>query len=95
MQDDVVNLFAYDRWANLRMLDACRRLTAAEYVAEPVVGWSSVRATVYHIAWVTELHVRKVAGVPDDGLPSEGDLATFSAAAFTRSRSSARTCTEP
>jgi uncharacterized damage-inducible protein DinB len=28
MQDEVVALFAYDRWANTRVLDACRQLTA-------------------------------------------------------------------
>ena len=43
MQDDIVALFAYDRWANRNVLDACRQLTAEQYVAEPVPGWSSVR----------------------------------------------------
>jgi hypothetical protein len=41
MQDDVVALFAYDRWASTKALDACRKLTAEQYVAEPVLGWSS------------------------------------------------------
>jgi uncharacterized damage-inducible protein DinB len=36
MQDDIVALFAYDRWANRKVLDACRKLTAEQYVAEPV-----------------------------------------------------------
>ena len=43
MQDDVGALFAYDRWANRKVLDACRMLTAEQYIAEPVPGWSSVR----------------------------------------------------
>src|SRR5438067_508697 len=54
MQDDFVALFAYDRWANRKVLDACRKLTAEQYVAEPVPGWSSVRSTVYHIALVAK-----------------------------------------
>ncbi len=74
MQDDVVALFAYDRWANTRVLDACRKLTAEQYVAEPVPGWSSVRSTLYHIAWVTDLHLRTLAGDPDDAIPTEADL---------------------
>ena len=41
MQDDVAALFAYDRWANAKVLDACRKLTAEQYVAEPAPGWSS------------------------------------------------------
>ena len=81
MQDDVVALFTYDRWANTKVLDACRKLTDEQYVAEPVPGWSSVRSTIYHISWVTEFHLRTVAGDPDDRLPTEADLATVDDAA--------------
>jgi uncharacterized damage-inducible protein DinB len=81
MQDDVVALFAYDRWANARVLGACRKLTAEQYVAEPVPGWSSVRSTVYHIAWVSEHHLRTLAGDPADSPPTEADLATVDDAA--------------
>jgi uncharacterized damage-inducible protein DinB len=75
MQDDVVTLFAYDRWANAKVLDACRKLTAQQYVAEPVPGWSSVRSTIYHIALATEFNLRALAGDPDDRIPAEADLA--------------------
>jgi uncharacterized damage-inducible protein DinB len=76
MQDDVMALFAYDRWANTKILDACRKLTAEQYVAEPVPGWSSVRSTIYHIALATKWNLRTVAGDPDDNIPPEADLAT-------------------
>lgn len=81
MQDDFVALFAYDRWANRKVLDACRKLTAAQYVAEPAPGWSSVRSTVYHIALVTTIHLRTLAGDADEGIPTETDLATVDDAA--------------
>ena len=81
MQDDVVALFAYDRWANRKVLDACRHLTAEQYVAEPAPAWSSVRSTIYHIAVVTEFHLRTLAGDPDDRMPTEADLATVDDAA--------------
>jgi uncharacterized damage-inducible protein DinB len=87
MQDNVVALFAYDRWANTKVLDACRKLTAAQYAAEPVPGWSSVRSTVYHIASVTDLHVRTLASDLDESsspaptLAPEADLATVDDAA--------------
>jgi uncharacterized damage-inducible protein DinB len=81
MQDDLVALFAYDRWANAKVLDACRKLSPEQYVAEPVPGWSSVRSTIYHIAWVTDLHLRTLAGDADDGIPTERDLATVDNAA--------------
>jgi uncharacterized damage-inducible protein DinB len=76
MQDDVVALFAYDRWANARVLDACRKLTAEQYVAEPVPGWSSVRSTLSHIALATVFNLRTLADDPDDSVPTEADLAT-------------------
>ena len=76
MQDDLMALFAYDRWANAKMLDACRKLTAEQYVAEPVPGWSSVRSTVSHIALATEVNLRTLADGPDDCMPTEADLAT-------------------
>ena len=76
MQDDVVALFAYDRWANAKVFDACRKLTAEQYVAEPVPGWSSVRSTVYHIALATEFNLRALTGDPDVSISPEADLAT-------------------
>jgi uncharacterized damage-inducible protein DinB len=81
MQDDVVALFAYDRWANAKVLDACRKLTAEQYAAEPALGWSSVRSTVCHIAAVTDFHLRTLAGDPDDSFATEADLATVDDAA--------------
>jgi uncharacterized damage-inducible protein DinB len=74
-------LFAFDRWANAKVLDACRKLTAEQYAAEPVPGWSSIRSTVYHIALVTELHLRTLADDPIDSIPAEADLPTVDDAA--------------
>lgn len=81
MQDDVVSLFAYDRWANAKVLDACRKLSSEQYCAEPVPGWSSVRSTIYHIALATEWNLRTFAGGPEESIPSEADLGTVDDAA--------------
>jgi uncharacterized damage-inducible protein DinB len=81
MQDDLATLFEFDRWANRKVFDACRKLTAEQYVAEPVPGWSSVRSTVYHIVLATECNLRPLADAPDDRLPTEADLATVDDAA--------------
>ena len=81
MQDDIVALFAYDRWANRKMFDASRQLTAEQYVAEPVPGWSSVRSTIFHIALAIEWNLRTLAGDPDDSIPTEADVATVDDAA--------------
>jgi uncharacterized damage-inducible protein DinB len=76
MQDDFASLFAFNRWANAKMLDACRRLTPQQYAAEPVPGWSSVRFSVWHIAIVTDVWLRSLAGDPDPTFPAEEEVAT-------------------
>jgi uncharacterized damage-inducible protein DinB len=84
MHDDFTSLFAYNRWANAKMLDACRKLTPEQYAAEPVPGWGSVRSTVYHIAIVTDYHIANVtngclrtqAQDPDRNFPAEAEVAT-------------------
>src|SRR5262249_53788006 len=64
-----------------KVLDACRQLTAEQYVAEPVPGVSSVRSTIHHIALATEWNLRTLAGDPDESIPAEADLATVDDAA--------------
>jgi uncharacterized damage-inducible protein DinB len=76
MHDDFASLFTFNRWANARMLDACRKLTPEQYVAEPAPGWTSVRATVWHIAVVTDGWLRGLANDPDQSFPTETELAT-------------------
>src|SRR5712691_8803305 len=70
MQDDFASLFAFNRWANAKMLDSCRKLSVEQYAAEPVPGWSSVRSTVHHIAIVTEGWLRGLAADPDESVPT-------------------------
>jgi uncharacterized damage-inducible protein DinB len=77
MNDDFESLFAYDRWANELVFDACRQLSAEQYVAEPAPGWSSVRATIYHIALVTEGWLRGLSGEQVTEVPSEQDVPTL------------------
>jgi uncharacterized damage-inducible protein DinB len=76
MQDDFASLYAFNRWANAKMLDACRKLTPEQYAAEPVPGWTSVRSTVYHIAVVTDGWLRTLANDPDQSIPTEAEVAT-------------------
>jgi uncharacterized damage-inducible protein DinB len=76
MNDDFSSLYAYNRWADRRILDACRALTSEQYAAEPVPGWSSVRSTVVHMAIVTEGWLRGVAGESVETVPTEAELAT-------------------
>jgi uncharacterized damage-inducible protein DinB len=74
MQDDFESLYAYDRWANNKMLDACRKLSPEQYTAEPVSGWSSVRFTVWHIAAVTDWWLRILAEDADQRFRAEAEV---------------------
>lgn len=76
MNDDFVSLFAYNRWADRRVPDACRKLTAEQYAAEPVPGWSSVRSSIVHIAVVTEGWLCGFVGESDRDVLTEADLST-------------------
>jgi uncharacterized damage-inducible protein DinB len=80
IHDDIASLYAYNRWADRRVLDACRKLTPEQYAAEPVPGWSSVRSTIVHIAIVTEGWLRGVAGDEVTSVPTEDELSTVDAA---------------
>jgi uncharacterized damage-inducible protein DinB len=81
MQDDIVALFAYDRWANAKIYEACRKLTATQFVAEPVPGWASIRSTLYHIAIATERNLFTLGGDPNESIPTEAEVATVDAVA--------------
>jgi uncharacterized damage-inducible protein DinB len=81
MHDDFVSLFAFNQWANEKMLDACRKLTPDQYGAEPMPGWAPIRFSVYHIAVVTDGWLRALANDPNDSFPAEGEVPTVEDAA--------------
>ena len=76
MTDDLASLFAYDRWAEARMIDACRLVPADRYGAEPAPGWSSVRASAAHVAGASDLWLHRFLGRPAAGFLPESELAT-------------------
>jgi uncharacterized damage-inducible protein DinB len=76
MNDDFASLFAYNRWAERKFLDVCRKLTPQQFTAEPVPGWSSIQSTMAHVAISTEGWIRGLAGETVEGSPSEDDLPT-------------------
>jgi uncharacterized damage-inducible protein DinB len=75
-------LFAYDAWANRRILGACTALTPEQFTRPLGSSFPSVRDTLAHILgaqwlWLERLHGRRPAGLPK---PDEyGDLASLQA----------------
>ena len=67
--EEVRLLFAYDAWANARVLDACSALTAEQFTRGLGSSFSSVRDTLAHILgaqwiWLERFHGRPTAGLP-------------------------------
>jgi uncharacterized damage-inducible protein DinB len=81
MRDDLASLHAFNRWANDRVLDAVRKLTPDQYVQEPVPGWTSVRATLVHVADATDIWARRLQGENPAARATEADVPTVEDAA--------------
>jgi uncharacterized damage-inducible protein DinB len=82
MTDDLQSLFHYLRWADNRLIDACRKLDGEQYRSEPAPGWPSLRATVVHIAdggaiWLSRVTVGENPAVrlSEMDVPSVEDVA--------------------
>jgi uncharacterized damage-inducible protein DinB len=76
MNDDFVALYAFNRWADDKVLNSCQALSPEQYAAEPAAGWTPVRSSVIHIAVVTEGWLRGLTGEDVQHVPTEADLAT-------------------
>jgi uncharacterized damage-inducible protein DinB len=76
INDNIRSLFAFNRWADRRVLQACRSLTREQYAAEPVPGWSSVSSTILHITMVTDGWLRGLTGEVVEKFLTEAEVAT-------------------
>jgi uncharacterized damage-inducible protein DinB len=74
--DDLPDLFAFHRWADERMLDACRRLTPEQYAGpEPFeVGWPSIRSLLVHQAWAMKAWACRFLGEGNPAPMGEAEL---------------------
>jgi uncharacterized damage-inducible protein DinB len=81
MTDDLNTLFAYNRWADARLLEACRSVPTDRYAAEIVPGWASLRSTVAHLAGAADIWARRFLGEAVTAFVGEADLPTVDDAA--------------
>ena len=70
--DEIRDLFAYDRWANRRLLDAVSRLTPEQFTRDLGSSYPSVQATLAHLlaanwVWLERWQGRSPGGLPDAG----------------------------
>lgn len=77
--EEVRTLYAYNSWANHRVLDACAPLSAAQIAQNVVSSFSSVRDTLLHIMLAEWLWLERWQGRSPSFPSSEGfpDLASI------------------
>ena len=81
-QGEICTLFAFNAWANHRVLEACAALTPAQFTQPAVSSFSTVRDTLRHIMGVEWLYSERWHGrSPATLLPGEKfeDLASMRA----------------
>lgn len=78
MRDDLLGLYAYNRWADRRLMEKVRLLSAEQYAQEPAPGWPSIRSTLVHLAGATDIWARRLAGEVVTSRPTEAEVASVS-----------------
>lgn len=78
MVDEIRELYAYNRWANRRILDVVAELTPEQFHRDLDSSFPSVQATLAHVLGVEWLWLQRWGGVSPTGLPGGWDLSTFS-----------------
>lgn len=77
IHDDFVSLYAYNHWADDRIVGAVRELTPDQYTALPAPGWTSVRSTLVHMGDGLTIWARRLAGENPRAARLEDDVPTF------------------
>jgi uncharacterized damage-inducible protein DinB len=81
MTDDLPALFQYHRWADERILSACRTLSDDQYRRDLGGSFPSVRATVAHLAGAAGVWRRRLDGEMPTSVPGERDFPSVDALA--------------
>lgn len=77
--DEIRDLYAYNRWANRRTLDAAERLTPEELSRDLGSSFPSVRETLAHVLAAEWIWLERWRGSSPPGLPEAWDLSRLEA----------------
>jgi uncharacterized damage-inducible protein DinB len=71
-QDEIRSLFAYNAWANHRVLEACAALAPAQFTQPAAGSFPSIHDTLHHIMGVEWLYLERLHDrFPTELLPGE------------------------
>lgn len=76
---NIHELYAYNRWANARILDATAKLTEEQFLRDLRNSFPSVRDTLAHILGAEWIWLRRWKGTSPKGLPPGADFSTHAA----------------
>ena len=79
MVDEIRELYAYNRWANHRMLDAASSLSVDAFTRDLGSSFPSVRATLVHILASEWMWLSRWRGESPSGFPEGWGDSTFDA----------------
>lgn len=79
MLTDIKTLFAYNSWANTRMLECVAKLDQEQYNRDMGNSFPSVKATMEHILGAEWIWWKRWHGESPAKFPNEWDVSTFEA----------------
>lgn len=75
--EEARSLFAYDRWANARMLDAVAALSPEQYTRDMGSSFASVQTTLAHVVQSEWIWLRRWKGSSPAGAPEDWETPAF------------------
>lgn len=77
MIDEIRRLYAYNRWANHRILDAAGKLDPESWTVDLGSSFPSIQATLAHILAAEWIWLSRWQGTSPTGLPPSWNLSTL------------------
>jgi uncharacterized damage-inducible protein DinB len=77
--DEVLELFAYNAWANRKIFDAAAALPDEQYRRDLKSSHGGIHGTLAHIVWAEQLWLHRWLTRPNPAVPQGRDLVTLGA----------------
>ncbi len=78
-RDEVLELFAYNTWANRTLFDGVAGVSAEDYLRDLKSSHGGMHGTLCHTVWAEELWLTRWLGAPPPAVPQGRDLASLAA----------------
>jgi uncharacterized damage-inducible protein DinB len=78
-KDEVLELFAYNAWANRTLFDGVAGVPAEDYLRDLKSSHGGIHGTLCHTVWAEQLWLTRWLGTPPPAVPQGRDLASLAA----------------